>query len=101
VILSPLGRRLPPSRRRTVVEHDQGMHRLRSGHARWPTLSEQAAYRRALSIRPSAAQRAVEEARKVPVTRPLDWGRPAQAVTGEGGTGPAKIELTVVNEFYP
>jgi len=28
-------------------------------------------------------------------------GRPATAVTGEGGTGPAKIELTVVNEFYP
>ena len=29
------------------------------------------------------------------------WGRPATAVTGEGGTGPAKFELTVVQEFYP
>ena len=29
------------------------------------------------------------------------YGRPATAVTGEGGTGPAKVELTVVQEFYP
>jgi hypothetical protein len=29
------------------------------------------------------------------------WGRPATAVTGEGGTGPAPVELTVVQEFYP
>ena len=29
------------------------------------------------------------------------WGRPATAITGEGDTGPAKVELTVVNEFYP
>jgi hypothetical protein len=28
-------------------------------------------------------------------------GRPATAVTGEGGTGPAPVELTVVHEFYP
>ena len=29
------------------------------------------------------------------------WGRPATAITGEGDTGPAKVELTVVNEFHP
>jgi hypothetical protein len=29
------------------------------------------------------------------------WGRPATAITGEGDTGPAKVELTVANEFYP
>jgi hypothetical protein len=29
------------------------------------------------------------------------WGRPATAITREGDTGPAKVELTVVNEFYP
>ena len=29
------------------------------------------------------------------------YGRPATAVTGEGGTGPAPVELTVVNEYYP
>jgi hypothetical protein len=29
------------------------------------------------------------------------YGRPATAITGEGGTGPAVVELTVVNEFYP
>ena len=29
------------------------------------------------------------------------WGRPATAVTGEGDTEPAKVELTVVNEYYP
>ena len=28
-------------------------------------------------------------------------GRPATATTGEGDTGPAKVELTVGNEFYP
>jgi hypothetical protein len=28
-------------------------------------------------------------------------GKPATAVTGEGGTGPATINLTVVDEFYP
>jgi hypothetical protein len=28
-------------------------------------------------------------------------GRPATAVTGEGGTGPAPVELTVVHEFDP
>jgi hypothetical protein len=28
-------------------------------------------------------------------------GRPATAIMGEGDTGPAKVELTVVNEFYP
>ena len=26
---------------------------------------------------------------------------PATAITGEGDTGPAKVELTVVNEYYP
>jgi hypothetical protein len=29
------------------------------------------------------------------------FGRPATAITGEGGTGPAVVELTVVHEFYP
>jgi hypothetical protein len=29
------------------------------------------------------------------------WGRPATAVTGEDGTGPPRVELTVVNEYYP
>ena len=29
------------------------------------------------------------------------WGRPATAITGEGDTEPAKVGLTVVNEFYP
>jgi hypothetical protein len=28
-------------------------------------------------------------------------GRPATAVTGEGGTRPAKVEITWVDEFYP
>jgi hypothetical protein len=31
----------------------------------------------------------------------LNRGRPATAITGEGDTGPAKVELLVVNEFYP
>ena len=29
------------------------------------------------------------------------WGQPATAVTGEDGTGPAKVEITCVDEFYP
>jgi hypothetical protein len=28
-------------------------------------------------------------------------GRPGQAVTGEGGKRPARIELTIVDELYP
>lgn len=28
-------------------------------------------------------------------------GRPAQAVTGEGGTGPAQVNLVVEDHFYP
>ena len=29
------------------------------------------------------------------------YGRPATAVTGEGGTGPVSVNLVVVDEFYP
>ena len=29
------------------------------------------------------------------------WGRPATAIAAESDTGPAKVELTVVNEYYP
>jgi hypothetical protein len=29
------------------------------------------------------------------------WGRPATAVTGESGTEPVTVNLTVVDEFYP
>ena len=29
------------------------------------------------------------------------WGRPATAMTGEGGTGPAQVNITWVDEFHP